>query len=208
VAYIVECRSGNVKEATPSFGKIFGYYHEELKHVQQLYEPILRADLTTTLTHTHQVLDWIFKNEDVPALQDGAEFKYNVRAKSGRNIRLLRQTASCGKVDGKITHTLGVLTDISHWDSSHIPLVRALGPTASYFDNSIVHMDKLRAILSKRECEIIKLLAQGMTSRTIAGILHISIHTVDTHRRNMLHKLEAENTREMIYIARDINLIQ
>lgn len=207
VAYIVECRTGKVLEATPRFGKIFGYAQQELTDVQQLYEQITKADLPATLHHTHRILDWIFKNESVPPMEDGAEFCYNIRTKSGRIARLLRQTATCGKANGKVTHTLGILTDISHYDATRKSTVRALGPTACYFDESISAINNTRAFLSKRECEILLLVARGMTSKSIATALHISSHTVDKHRRNMLHKLEATNTPEMICLARELNLI-
>ncbi len=43
--------------------------------------------------------------------------------------------------------------------------------------------------LSFRESEVVKLIAEGMTSREIAGVLHISDKTVERHRSNILDKL-------------------
>ncbi len=43
--------------------------------------------------------------------------------------------------------------------------------------------------LSFREAEVVKLIAEGMTSREIAGVLHISDKTVERHRSNILDKL-------------------
>jgi len=207
VAYIVDCGTGKIIEATNNFGKIFGYQNQKLECVEQLYEPILKSDLSSTLQHTYHILDWIFKNEDVPAGMDGAEFKYNIRTKSGKTRRILRQTASCGKVSGKITHTLGILSDISHWENSSTPTVKAHGPTAIYFNPKFPEINESRSLLTLRECEILNLLAKGCTSKTIANHLHISRHTVDTHRRNMLQKFEAENTSQLIYLARATHLI-
>lgn len=47
--------------------------------------------------------------------------------------------------------------------------------------------------LSERECEVLKLLVQGRSTKEIADTLHISKSTVDTHRRNILDKLGCEN---------------
>jgi DNA-binding NarL/FixJ family response regulator len=47
--------------------------------------------------------------------------------------------------------------------------------------------------LTKRETQIARLLALGVTNRTISTQLTISIKTVDTHRKNILRKLEAKN---------------
>ena len=45
-------------------------------------------------------------------------------------------------------------------------------------------------VLSPRETEIVKLIAEGHTSREIAEILSISANTVERHRHNVLEKLE------------------
>ena len=52
-------------------------------------------------------------------------------------------------------------------------------------------------LLSIRELEIVKLLADGLASKQIAHMLAISIHTVDTHRRNLLKKTGTKNTLEL-----------
>jgi DNA-binding NarL/FixJ family response regulator len=44
--------------------------------------------------------------------------------------------------------------------------------------------------LSAREREVLQLIAEGKTSAEVAERLHISVRTVDTHRHNMMEKLE------------------
>jgi len=60
---------------------------------------------------------------------------------------------------------------------------------------------------SERELEILRLLAQGKNSYEIAGQLFITLNTVKTHRRNMLRKLNASNTSQLLKIGFDNNLI-
>ena len=55
--------------------------------------------------------------------------------------------------------------------------------------------------ISPREEEIINLLVQGKTSQEIAKELFLSKHTVDTHRRNILHKTGAKTTHTLIALA-------
>jgi two-component system nitrate/nitrite response regulator NarL len=50
--------------------------------------------------------------------------------------------------------------------------------------------------LSSREREVLRLLAEGMTDREIAGALTISTRTVETHVSSVLHKLGARNRVE------------
>lgn len=55
--------------------------------------------------------------------------------------------------------------------------------------------------LSKREIEIIKLLAQGLKSSEIAEKLFIAEHTVKTHRKNILRKTGATSTGQLVQFA-------
>lgn len=206
-AYIVDCRNGNVVDATPGFSRIFGYDEFLLRDVVQLYESVVKNDLTTTLQNTRSVIEWMFGNKDLPVFENSAEFRYRIKQKNGKYRKILRQTAVCNKVQGVATHTIGLLTDITHLDNTRDVNVWVHGPGAEYFDGDIPEMQTIREILSPRECEILKLLARGMTSREIAGTLSVSRHTIDTHRRNMIHKVEAKNSTELINIGRDLGLI-
>ena len=56
-------------------------------------------------------------------------------------------------------------------------------------------------VLTRREKEVIELIADGLTNAEIAQKLFISVTTVDTHRKNVLAKFEAKNTAALIKIA-------
>lgn len=55
--------------------------------------------------------------------------------------------------------------------------------------------------LSKREQEILAHIAEGMTSKEIAETLFISSRTVDTHRTNLMQKLQIKNTAGLVRFA-------
>jgi len=55
--------------------------------------------------------------------------------------------------------------------------------------------------LSKRETEVLRLIADEYSNQEIADALFISIRTVDTHRRNMLEKLQLRNTAGLVKYA-------
>jgi DNA-binding NarL/FixJ family response regulator len=61
--------------------------------------------------------------------------------------------------------------------------------------------------LSDREIEVIKLIAQEFSNGEIAEKLFISIRTVDTHRRNILEKLQLKNTAGLVRYAIEKALI-
>ncbi|MGK9476296.1 response regulator transcription factor [Melioribacter sp. OK-6-Me] len=53
-------------------------------------------------------------------------------------------------------------------------------------------------ILSKREYEILRLIAEGMNNKEIGRLLYISEFTVLTHRRNIMRKLNVKSTPQLI----------
>lgn len=55
--------------------------------------------------------------------------------------------------------------------------------------------------ITKREREILKLIVEGYTSPEIAKILFISSRTVETHRSNLMNKLELKNTAALVRFA-------
>lgn len=56
-------------------------------------------------------------------------------------------------------------------------------------------------LITKREIEIIKLIKAGYNSKLIANELSISRYTVDTHRKNILKKLNLNSIKELIVFA-------
>jgi DNA-binding NarL/FixJ family response regulator len=56
-------------------------------------------------------------------------------------------------------------------------------------------------ILTTREREIIKLIAEGKSSRDIAGLLYISARTVQHHRANIMKKLNFKKTADLVKYA-------
>jgi DNA-binding NarL/FixJ family response regulator len=62
--------------------------------------------------------------------------------------------------------------------------------------------------LSDREMEVLEAIAKGLTTQEIAKKLFISKNTVETHRKNLLYKLEARNTAELITNAYKRRLFQ
>lgn len=77
----------------------------------------------------------------------------------------------------------------------------------TYYDGNInVHGTTTKGsaskgLLTRRQKEILALIAQGKTSREIAEELFIGIHTVDTHRKNMIRILGIKGKGELLRYA-------
>jgi DNA-binding NarL/FixJ family response regulator len=59
----------------------------------------------------------------------------------------------------------------------------------------------MRALLSGREREIVRLLAEGSSSKEVAKVLGISVKTAETHRANIMRKLEMHSVSELVRYA-------
>lgn len=62
-------------------------------------------------------------------------------------------------------------------------------------------------IITRREKEVLKEIADGLTNQQIADKLFISITTVSSHRQNLMLKLDANNTASLIKMAGKFDLI-
>jgi two-component system, NarL family, response regulator NreC len=56
-------------------------------------------------------------------------------------------------------------------------------------------------LLTDREKEVLQLLAEGKSNKEVATILDLSTYTVETHRTNLMHKLNLHNTAEIVLYA-------
>ena len=79
----------------------------------------------------------------------------------------------------------------------------ALNFMNDYIQDNIKVGKSDRVVLSSREKEILHLIANGKTSKEIAEELFIAKTTVDTHRKNMIRKLQLKSGNELIKYAID-----
>ena len=62
-------------------------------------------------------------------------------------------------------------------------------------------------LISDREKEILILMSYGITSKNIAKRLHLSVSTIETHRKNLLLKLECNNVANLIRRGFELNIL-
>lgn len=96
-----------------------------------------------------------------------------------------------------------------------IAAIRAVHEGKAFFSPAISKMlveDYLRQLqqrgaedsyelLTAREREVLQLIAEGKSNKDVAGILNLSLYTVETHRANILQKLNLKGTPELILYA-------
>lgn len=62
-------------------------------------------------------------------------------------------------------------------------------------------------VLTERENEVTRLIAKGYTNKEVGNQLHLSHHTVHTHRRNILKKLGIKSVSELTVYAMNVGLL-
>lgn len=62
-------------------------------------------------------------------------------------------------------------------------------------------------VVTRREKEVLELIAEGYTNGEIADRLFVSVSTIDTHRKNLLEKFEVRNTASLVRIAMQQKII-
>lgn len=62
-------------------------------------------------------------------------------------------------------------------------------------------------VLTRREKEILQLLHEGLTGPQIAEKLFLSQYTIETHRKNLMQKMNANNTQQLLKLAKDYRMI-
>lgn len=67
-------------------------------------------------------------------------------------------------------------------------------------------LDKINPKITQRELEILHLIMEELNNQEIADRLFISLRTVETHRYNLLQKLNAKNTAGLLRIARQMGI--
>lgn len=80
--------------------------------------------------------------------------------------------------------------------------------TQTLFTQEIVPAAQRPNPLSRREEAVLKLVAQGHSSKKIATLLEISYRTVETHRHYIKHKLDLNSTAELAKYALEQGLIE
>jgi two-component system, NarL family, nitrate/nitrite response regulator NarL len=118
--------------------------------------------------------------------------------KAGANAFIPKDTGKCEllKAIEKVMQGENYLSpEISHHLFMHL----------SHRDVSAIEPQKH---LTEREIEIIRLIADGFTNQEIAAKLFLSTTTVDTHRKNMLAKLQLKNTASLVKYAAEHRLLQ
>lgn len=213
VSFVLDLREQQFNYISSNTNEIFGYDSKDFTDKGLLFtnEIIHPEDLINTWKLLKKVWGFIIA---VPSAERGHykfSFDYRTVKPDGVVVRILEQIALLQQDSkGNITHILGICNDITSWKRSGnqiASITSSIDHSIHFFTCDDYEKGLSQTVLSKRELEIVKLLAQGNSSKYIAAKLCISFHTVNTHRQHMIEKTKTKNTGELVYFAKSHFLI-
>lgn len=157
------------------------------------------AHLVEVIAHRMMAMDPPMAPFEASLLVD-----YRMRKADGTYIKVLRNTVVFDVRDGDRAPVsiLSLCQDISHIKHNNTIGWQILGPGAERFTiKGIEPLPRLHYQPSPRELDVMRALAHGRSSKAIAQALHISTHTVNTHRRNLLDRTGCRNTAELVRLS-------
>ena len=100
-------------------------------------------------------------------------------------------------------------------DEDLLPAIRAVAAGKSFFSPAVSgvlaaeYIEQLQArgltdsydLLTDREREVLQLLAEGRSNKEVASLLDVGLSTVETHRANLMQKLDLHSTAEIVLYA-------
>ncbi|MHA4741997.1 LuxR C-terminal-related transcriptional regulator [Dyadobacter sp. MSC1_007] len=206
VTWILNVRSKGFDFISDNTLGYFGYEH--LHYVgrgHQFHENSMHPDDAVNIVKLNGFISEVL-NQVTPESRSGYKFSYDYRIikPNGRVAHILEQNTILRQdCYGNITHLLGSCTDISLWKKNGQQLASLISEDEKQYFLFTPETKgfKHQSNLSKRELEILHLLAEGRGSKYIADKLFISFHTVNTHRQKMIKKTDTKNTGGLVQFA-------
>jgi DNA-binding CsgD family transcriptional regulator len=185
--------SKNVKD-------VLGYEPEEMT-VMFLLDNVHPDDKKYLLNYEFKSIEF-FKTLDFDKIKKyKAQYDFRIKAKDNKYVRILQQTIQIDYDQTNFYRSLAIHTDISHIKKDGEPCFSIIGLDGEPSYYNIQDPDvftKSYDLFTKREREILKHIVEGKNSKTIAEELYISLHTVNTHRKNILIKANCRSPIDLV----------
>jgi len=214
-----------------SFYYIIDYVTAKFTYFSQCMEALLGVSPAAGLAmHPAEYMTKVSHPDDLPRiLEIGNQFQefcqtlpveklkdirlvttFRLKNKVGDYVKIVAQTCilSCSseKIITSVFAGVSVAAFISDFEvATGVVIDITNGDQLKSFSSKTV---EAKERLTKREIQILRLLAVGYKNKEVAERLHISVHTVETHRKHIMAKLEVSAAIDLVWKAIEFNLIQ
>jgi|GEM_PF-1052309 len=210
--YIVNLHDFELEYVSESV-KLFVDKDEKDINLKDLLKTVLPEEIDSINLKSKVISDFYTSFLDKESVLDYKNmFSYRMKDASGQIRTMLYQAIPLSVLEnGTPEHVLCIQTDVSHLkvtSTSAVSFINMNGGTCYFnvevskgiFDPKACDGGKknLSELFSEREKQIVIRLSRGFNAEQIAKELHLSHHTIKTHRRNILQKSGCVNTTELV----------
>lgn len=161
-------------------------------------------DLKVWIKAMDHLMEFTLENID-KAKRSSANYTWNYRLKKadGVYVNIVQNTSplafdSQGKPVVGLAHYTVMNSHVKIDMTASIKILNAQNEYETIYFNNFSQKKLFTDLISRREYEVVRFLALNYSSKEISEKLNISSHTVDTHRRNILKKLNISSTGELV----------
>ena len=190
----------------------FDFVSNEIENVLGYTPEEYTFDFITNLVHPddrswyvvlgHKVIEFFSQLPKEKLMKYKLRYDIRYKKKNGDYARMLYQGIIIEHDENnRLLRSLALNTDITYLKKEGKPVLSLIGidDEPSYINVNLQNpFTESKEDFTAREKQILKLLIAGKPSKQISSILNISKQTVDTHRKNMLHKKNLGNTGELV----------
>lgn len=202
--YVVDFYDRQIKHVSPEIKDILGL-NPESAIFDDIIARIHPKDIHYVAKAEAAVLYYLYNNiKPEPVTSFKNSYCFRLLTKDG-SYQLFQHQSLILTTDqrGGFSKALNIHTNISHFTTlnNYKATISCLLGEQKYISLDILKSDDLKyppAPFSKREIEIIRLIAAGMNSQKIADTLYISAHTVKKHRVNITQKSGVKSSGELV----------
>jgi DNA-binding CsgD family transcriptional regulator len=198
--YVFNIFKAEFDVVSPGITNVLGYQPEEM--TAAFFVDIVHPDDKPYFLQFERHITQFFKAlpfEKIPKYK--MQYDMRMLAKNNKYVRVLHQAVQIDYDETNYYRTLDVDTDITHIKPYGTPVFSIIGLDGepSYFNvTDALPLKQSVDLFTRREREILKLIVENKSSRQIASMLYISLHTVNAHRKNILKKANASTTVNLV----------
>jgi DNA-binding CsgD family transcriptional regulator len=205
--YIVDYKAAQIEPLSDNFHKIIGIDLPHKNDVEILYEHVHKDNIQPFLRYTERLIRYGLTNHERRFVEEN-DFNLNLYKTIYGRVILKSTTILQYDSENRVRYSVGKLMDVTGLIPFNQFGYKFTGPRSQKTYAAFEGLHEFEHILSGRELEILRFVGLGMRTQQIAEKLYLSRHTVDTHKRNIIRKLEASNSIDAFNKAQTMGLFK
>ncbi|WP_366185572.1 LuxR C-terminal-related transcriptional regulator [Flavobacterium ovatum] len=197
--YIVNFATVEVEWICSDVTRVLGLKDKKDFNLKLFFDNIHPDDKQRFVAYERKAIKFFNELDPPKVLNYKLSYDFRIRQTDGNYIWILMQCIPIqSNEEGAIIRVLDIHTDVTHLKTDNQPSgLSFLGlngePSFINVTTEELFLSPTKELFTPREKEVIKLTVEGHKSTKVADVLMISVHTVHTHRKNIMKKSKCSN---------------